>query len=279
MSRADERGRTHWNSVARSWDLYSSPLRPCGEDLATFLRFAKAYSQIPPHASGTVLVLGVTPEIATMPWPEETDITAVDRSQEMIDAVWPGDITGVRRAYCEDWFLLRRPERPYDIVIGDGIINTLGYPGEMRGLLARLRALARPGALVILRSFARPDIPETVAALIEAAQAGGAGNFHSFKFCLAMALQSSPEEGVPLDSVWRSWCRIETAVEGLASQCGWRPDVVRTIDLFRGKQVQLSFPTVDELIAMLEAEGIPLLDLYMPGYEMGDRCPIVAGRL
>jgi hypothetical protein len=279
MSLADERGRTHWNSIARSWDLYSSPLRPCAEDVATFLRFAGAYSQTPPHAALAALVLGVTPEIATMSWPEGTVVTAVDRSREMIDAVWPGDIAGVRRAYCEDWFLLRRPEPPYDIVIGDGIINTLGYPGEMRRLLARLRMLARPGALVILRSFVRPGVPETVAALIEAAQVGEAGNFHAFKFRLAMALQSSPEEGVALDDVWRSWNRIETAVEGLASKCGWQPDVVRTIDLFRGKQVRLSFPTADELVATLEPEGISLLDLYIPGYEMGERCPIMAGRL
>jgi hypothetical protein len=279
MSFADERGRTHWNSIARSWDLYSSPLRPCAEDLTTFLRFANAYAQTPPDATSTVLILGVTPEIATMSWPARTVVTGVDRSPEMVKTVWPGDIPGVRQAQCDDWFALTPPARPYEIVIGDGSINILRYPGEVRRLLAKLRTLARPGALLILRSFVLPAIPESLATLIEAARTGGAGNFHAFKFRLAMALQSSPDEGVKLDEVWQSWCRLETAVDGLSNRSGWLPDVVRTIDLFRDKQVRLSFPTLDGLVATLEAEGISLLDRHMPKYEMGDRCPIVVGQI
>ncbi len=279
MSLADEYGRAHWNSTARSWDLYSSPLRPCGEDLTAFLRFINAYSDTPPDAASTALILGVTPEIATMSWPARTVVTGVDKAQEMVTSVWPGDVPGLRHALCDDWFALPRPARPYDMVIGDGSINALRYPGEMRRLLARLAVLARPRALLILRSFARPAIPESIPALFQTAQTGAAGSFHAFKFRLAMALQSRPEEGVTLDEVWRFWRRLESEVEGLSERCGWRPEVVRTIELFRGKQVRLNFPTLDELIAMLEAEGVSLLDRHLPRYEMGDRCPIMVGRL
>jgi hypothetical protein len=279
MPHGDERGRTHWNSTARSWDLYTSPLRPCGEDVATFLRFINTYSDTPPDGATAALILGVTPEIATMSWPAPTLVTGVDKAQEMVKVVWPGDVPGLRHAVCDDWFVLPPPVRPYDVVIGDGSMNALRYPGEMRRLLARLRMLARPGALLILRSFARPAIPESIAALFHAAQTAAAGSFHAFKFRLAMALQARPEEGVTLDEVWQFWRRLESEVEGLSERCGWLPEMVRTIELFRGKQVRLTFPTLDELIAMLQAEGVSLLERHLPQYEMGDRCPIVVGRL
>jgi hypothetical protein len=277
MSVAGERGRLHWNSVAQAWHLYASPLRPCAEDLAAFRRFAEAYSPAP--SPSAALILGVTPEIATMAWPPGTVVTGADRSAEMVRHVWPGDLPGIRQAQCVDWFSLPAPQRPYDLVIGDGSINTLGFPGELRRLLATLRKLARPGALLILRSFARPPVPESLNALAEAASAGAAGSFHAFKFRLAMALQSCPEEGVALDAIWQLWRKLEIGIEGLAWRCCWPADVVSTIDLFHGKQVRLSFPTLDELTAALAADGVSLLDRYIPRYEMGERCPILVGRL
>ena len=279
MSSSDEAGRKHWNSVAQSWNLYSSPLRPCGEDQVAFLHLANAYSTTTPGAPIAVLILGVTPEIATMAWPAGTVVTGVDKAPEMIKCAWPGDVSGTRHAHCCDWFALPRPGNPYDIAIGDGSFNTLSYPGEMRRLLVKLRTLARPGALLILRSFVRSSAAESFSDLLAAAQSGQARNFHAFKIRLAMALQASPEEGIQLNEAWQSWCRLEQAIEGLVDKNGWLPDVVRTIKLFRGKQVRLSFPTIDELIGVWEAEGVHLLDRYMPKYEMGQRCPILVGRL
>lgn len=279
MSSANEQADTHWDSVASSWNVYSSPARPCGEDLAAYLRFATTYSDTPPDATKAVLMLGVTPEIATMAWPAGTVVTGVDKSEGMVNGVWPGDIPGVRHAWCDDWFALRQPERPYDLVIGDGSINMLRYPGELRRLLEKLRSLARPGALVILRSFVRPTMPESVAALVEAAQDGGIASFYAFKFRLTMALQSSPEEGVPLDEVWQAWRRLDPVAEQLSKKNGWRPEAIRPIELSRGKQGRLSFPALDELVAALECEGISVLDCHVPKYEMGDRCPILVGRI
>ena len=278
MSFTAKNAESNWDAIAPSWDSYSSPARPCNEDLGAYLRFAATYSDTPPAATIAALMLGVTPEIATMAWPAGTVVTGVDKSEGMVNRVWPGDIPGVRQARCDDWFALLPPERPYDLVTGDGSINTLRYPGELRRLLVQLRSLARPGALLILRSFVRPLTTESVAALVAVAQAGGVGNFHAFKFRLTMALQSSPDEGVPLDEVWQAWRRLELAGERLPESNGWRPEEVRTFEFSRGKQVRLSFPTLDELIAALEAEGISVLDRYVPAYEMGDRCPILVGR-
>jgi len=273
-----ESGRKHWNSVAQCWHLYSSPLRPCAEDLAVFSDFIRIHGLPSPDGARAALILGVTPEIATMPWPAKTFVTGADRSQEMIERVWPGDQPGIRRAVRAEWFELPAPPRNYDLVLADGSFNTLGFPDDLRRLLAGLRNIVQPGALLINRTFTRPTERESIAGLEEVARVGAAGSFHAFKFRLAMALQRTSREGVSLDEIWRLWWRLDNDIDGLSARNGWMPEVVGTIELFCGKQVRLSFPSRDELIATLADAGLTLLDSRLPGYELGERCPMLAWR-
>jgi len=277
-TQSDERGSKHWDSIAQRWHLYSSPLRPGAEDVETFLRVIRSHAPEPGDAPRQGLILGVTPEIATMAWPGRTMVTGADRSQEMIEQVWPGDRPGLRQALCVDWFELPKPARAYDLVLADGSFNTLGYPAELRRLLAALAGLAAERALLITRTFTRPTERESLASLEEAARAGEAGGFNAFRFRLAMALQSTPEAGVSLDEIWRLWQRLDCEIEDLSARNGWLPDVVGTIGHSRGNQMRLSFPTRDELVATLEAAGLSLLDSHTPVYEMGERCPILTWR-
>ena len=278
MAHSEEPGRKHWNSVAGRWHLYSSPLRPCEDDLSTYVDFIRAHGPAPTNGACAALILGVTPEIATMRWPPGTFVTGVDRAQEMIEQVWPGDRPGVRQALCADWFALPDPPRAYDFVLADGSFNTIGFPGDLRRLLARLRGMIQPGALLVTRTFIRPAERESIAALEAFARAGAAGSFHAFKFRLAMALQSSAEEGVSLDDIWRLWRQLDEANPGLMARNNWASDVVGTIELFRDRPVRLSFPSRGELIAALEAAGMTLLGSRMPDYELGERCPSLAWR-
>ncbi|HXQ42045.1 MAG TPA: class I SAM-dependent methyltransferase, partial [Candidatus Udaeobacter sp.] len=215
-TQSDERGSKHWDSIAQRWHLYSSPLRPGAEDVETFLRVIRSHAPEPGDAPRQGLILGVTPEIATMAWPGRTMVTGADRSQEMIEQVWPGDRPGLRQALCVDWFELPKPARAYDLVLADGSFNTLGYPAELRRLLAALAGLAAERALLITRTFTRPTKRESLASLEEAARAGEAGGFNAFRFRLAMALQSTPEAGVSLDEIWRLWQRLDCEIEDLS---------------------------------------------------------------
>jgi len=56
------------------------------------------------------LLLGATPAIANMHWPDETWLTALDKSLPMAKSVWPGNVPGRRAVVCGDWlsFLFRR---------------------------------------------------------------------------------------------------------------------------------------------------------------------------
>jgi len=274
VAQADEAGRAHWDSNAAIWRHYSSPLRPCDEDVATFRRFIARHAR----QAREVLLLGVTPEIATMPLPQDATLTAADRSPEMIRKHWPGDASETRQALCVDWFELPAPPRKYDLVLADGSFNVLGYPRDLRRLLAGLAGLVAPQALLLARTFTRPLQAERMADLETAARAGEAGSFHAFKFRLAMAHQPSAEMGMSMDDIWRLWRRLEDRIDGLSALNGWTPEVVGTIDHFRDNPARVTFPTCDELTVTLRTAGLSLVDSHMPGYELGERCPIQAWR-
>lgn len=85
-----ERDRaSHWLEAARLWQFLGPPLRPAAEDVG-FLKDAVREWTAAQAAPPRVLLLGVTPEIYGLPWPEGTDFLAADRTQAMIDVVWPG---------------------------------------------------------------------------------------------------------------------------------------------------------------------------------------------
>jgi SAM-dependent methyltransferase len=242
--------------------------------LATLRRFIVSHAR----QAREVLLLGVTPEIATMPWPQDTSLTAADRSPEMIKKLWPGDAPGLRRVLCVDWFELPRPPRRYDLVLADGSFNVVGYPSDLRRLLAGVAGLVAHGALLLTRTFTRPLQAERMVDLEDAARAGEAGSFHAFKFRLAMAQQQTAELGVSMDDIWRLWRGLDDRIDGLSALNGWTPEVVSTIDRFRGSHMRLSFPTRDELVVTLRTAGLSLVDSHTPAYEMGERCPTQAWR-
>ena len=84
----------HWQTYPARWSLLKPPLRPDASVVDRVRALAGA-------DAAPVLVLGVTPELAAA----FAQVEAVDRSAEMIAALWPGDAPG-RRAIQGDWLEL-----------------------------------------------------------------------------------------------------------------------------------------------------------------------------
>jgi SAM-dependent methyltransferase len=272
----DQARITHWNDVARRWALYSSPLRPCAADLDIFTRYLEAYSSVPGTRPPRALILGVTPEIAEMRWPAGTHVTGIDRSAEMVAHIWPGDVPGLREARCADWFSLTPAGGRFDYIVGDGSLNTVAFPDALRQLLVTLARVASDGAVLVTRTFTRPLRAEQPMEVVAAAARGTISCFHAFKFRLAMALQTRVETGVRLDDVWQFWTGLQFDTAALADRPGWEPAVVETIELYRGKDVRLYFPTIVEVTEALAASGWTPRAQQVQDYEMGDRCALVA---
>jgi len=266
----------HWNQHARQWQWIASPLRPAPDDIACAERAVNDWcGKTCPRVIDAVL-LGVTPEIALMQWPAGTRLVAIDHSQAMIDGVWPGDTPG-RTARRAEWVRLPLPDASQHIVIGDGCFSTLLYPAQYRTAVAEMRRILRDGGLLIMRFFTRPEMREPLKSVIDDLVNGRIGNFHVFKWRLAMALHGNSEEGVQLSAIWDAWQAAVSDPEVLADRLRWPREVVRTIDNYRGVPTRYSFPTLAETRAELAAAFVETASFF-PRYELGERCPTLVFR-
>jgi hypothetical protein len=275
LARALQAG--HWAEAAQHWHHYGPPLRPHASDIRameeTVWRWRANHCARPPKA----LLWGVTPEIAAMAWPDGTELVAVDRSKPMIEHVWPGDVAGHRRTICSDWLEYSCGDEHYDIVIGDGTFTLMGYPQPFRALAAKAGEMLTSDGVLIIRHFMRPPKMETPEAVFGDLAANRIGNFHVFKFRLAMSLQKSADSGVRMGDVFSAWKGALIDLAALADMTGWTREVIETIRLYEGKDSRLSFPDAAEIDMVMREQFEKLDERYQP-YEMGERCPIISYR-
>jgi hypothetical protein len=180
----------HWPAAARQWQELGPPLRPAAEDINFCADGVREW--VRSRGAPRVLLLGVTPELYRLPWPKGTDFLAADRTQAMIDHVWPGPKEAVR---CTDWLALALPEGSRDIVLCDGGLPLLAYPEEQRRLPRLLRAVLSDQGLCILRLYVPPPQRESPDAVLRDLLEGRIANLNVLKLRLSMALMESAEAG------------------------------------------------------------------------------------
>ena len=269
-------GDTHWNKVSDHWAFLGPPLKPGPEDIDIVLGAIERYRARVAGRPYRAVLWGVTPELASMGWPDETELVAIDRSDRMISLVWPGNVPGVRRAVVGEWSeTLRIVGAPCDLILGDGSLNDSPFPDEYRDLMRAARKCLDEQGLVVMRLHARPESSESVTDVVEDLIALKIGSFHVFKFRLAMALQESPEAGIELSRVWEGWRALGIREKELAERTGWDLRVIHTIDLYRDNPNLYSFPTLAQQLEVFELAGFDAREVIVPSYEMGDRRPIV----
>lgn len=265
----------HWQRHARTWQHFGSPLRPCAED-AQWMEHA--LRTIQPGVERAVL-LGVTPELAHMRWPEGCQLLAVDQNAEMIRHQWLPTPPANGQVLCGDWQRLPLVDGCVDAVLGDGVLVFFAQPEGARPLLNEVRRLLRPQGRWLLRVFVRPECSESLEQLHRDLRCGAIGSFHTYKWRLAMALQPSLSIGVRPADVWRAWRQWVPSPAELSAATGWPVDEIDTIEAYRDSSATYYFPTLNELHQLL-ATDFALLDLHIPSYELGERCPLLAlGRL
>jgi SAM-dependent methyltransferase len=269
--------RETWDEIARHWDDWGPPLRPSPEDLATARRALMRWhaEARPTREPVQIFLCGVTPEIATMAWPFRTELTGMDHVEAMVRIVWPGDVPGVRHAVVGDWLHPGLPAGSQDVVIGDGGFGFFDPPTQ-RALARSMQTLLRPGGLFLYRHWAGIEDREPLDRVVRDARSGSIGNFHVFKWRVAMALQPDSRAGVRLHDIWQACtdARLDTA---RLPQPGWSARATGTIRFYRDRDARLYFPTLDEFREMLSGD-FERIEVEFGTYELAERCPVLIAR-
>lgn len=258
----------HWSRHAHQWASVGSPLRPCAEDIEVAAGLVRE-SFVGQARKLTALVLGVTPELATMNWPEETRVLAADRSIDMIRSVWPG-VEG--QAMCGNWLQLPIHCGHVDCIVGDGCTTVLDSPARQDELASELARLLPVSGCLVLRLFVRPPERESPEMVVDQLLGGRIGSFHAFKWRLAMALVSEPEGAVAVGEIWRFWCEMNIEPRELADRLSWPVEEIATIEAYRNASACYSFPTLEQVRAAFRPWFVEKHCL-VPDYELGERCP------
>ena len=265
-------GSVHWQEASRQWQHLGPPLRPSPQDIEFFEDGVQEWI----HHYGTprVLLLGVTPELYSLPWLEGTSFLAVDHSQAMIDAVWPGP---KEAALCTDWLSLQLPESSRDIVLCDGGLHLLAYPWEQQQLVHILRDILSDNGMCILRLFVPPAQRESSDAVICDLLEGKITSLNILKLRLGMSLMENVAEGVELGKVWRLIHGVAPDLKGLAAKIGWSLEHMLAINAYRGSTARYYFVTVNQVTELfcINPGGFEVHGLRVPSYDLGERCPTI----
>ncbi|MFH1604888.1 MAG: methyltransferase domain-containing protein [Pseudomonadota bacterium] len=253
---------SHWDDHAAQWNLLASPLRPHEDDVGNL-------RQALPNIGGLHFLLGVTPEYGKL----IDRIIAIDHNAPMIRAVWLREVRG-KSAVQADWLHLPFGDDSCDACIGDGSLNVFSYPSQYGLLFEQVRRVLRPGGQLALRVFVRPDAGETCETVCARAMRAASGNFHAFKWRLAMAIAAeSGDSNVRVAEIRQVFMRLLPDRERLAAASGWPLEQIATIDAYKDAAASYSFPTLAQVRGSLPPE-FEEIDLLYGSYELAQCCPM-----
>jgi SAM-dependent methyltransferase len=266
---------THWLEIARHWHQVGPPLRPSVQDIGICTAAVQRWAAT--HGAPRALILGVTPELYHLPWPAGTQLSAVDHTPSMIEAVWPGPRSAV---LCANWTELPLDTASRDLVLCDGGLHLLSHPHAHQQLVRALRRIIAPGGLCIFRLFVPPVQREMPEAVLRDLLAGGIANLNILKLRLGMALQETSEGGVQLAQVWDALRQAAPDFSELAARLGWSLDHLLAIDTYRDCSSRYHFLGIADVDRLFTEQpgAFTFVSLKVPQYELGNRCPTIVFR-
>lgn len=262
-----------WMRHAVQWARVGPPLRPSEEDRHLFSALVAPALQ----PGATVGILGVTPELVQLPWPSGVRIQAFDHSPAMVEAVWAPNPAVPSEVCVTRWESLPCADGSLDAAVGDNSLGVLASLGDQEPVLRSLARVLRPGGLLVLRYFVRPDDPESPDAVISDVFSGRVRSFHALKWRVAMTLAETPGFSVAVSDIHRLFERMFPDREQLAAAGGWPVELIDTIDAYAGAPTRFTFSTLDAALANA-GPWFQVVDVRRGSYELAERCPVVALR-
>jgi len=269
-----EKEPEHWSRAAQIYHQIEAPLQPSAEDIATMERFVATAARLRASAFNpklNAILLGVTPAIATMAWPPNTNLLAIDRSEGMLHGVWPGDRPGIREARLGDWLALPVDDASCSVVVGDGSFNCLEFPTAYQQLANSVARVLHEDGVLIARVYVQPATPSSLEKLWQDLVAGQFSTFDGFKFLLCMGLVDE-QFNVAVHDVWQYWSQVKGNEQALFNATGWSAAKFATIAHYQNSAARYSFPTLSEVERIFSAQ-FKKIDIAFPTYPLGECCP------
>ncbi|HEY1709944.1 MAG TPA: class I SAM-dependent methyltransferase [Rhizomicrobium sp.] len=164
----------------------------------------------------------------------------------------------------------------FTAVIGDGVLNRLSYPDEIRTFFAECARVLVSGGVAALRVLTRPEYPEAIGEIHEHVMRRGIATFDTFKWRLATAVVA--RDGNPnlsAQAIRENVDRLFFDRGALAEATGWPLAAIRSIDTYKDETAVFSFPTLGQLRSALP-DALRLVRTLDTGtYELADRCPLL----
>lgn len=260
----------HWAKLAYRWANVGSPLRPTIEDQHIFAHLLQLSNNVPRRA----LILGVTPELRTLPWPKNSTVKALDQSHDMIGAIWSGKS---EEAIVGNWLEMPFPINSFDCAVCDGGLHLLGFPEDHQAFVNSIFSVLAPGGCLAIRLFAKPVVEETISHISQRLVRGAIGSFHEFKLRMLMALQRDPESGISVKDAYERIVEcFEKSGTHLVYEKGWSPQEIETLKAYESSPSIYHFLSEEESISQFTKNGcFRELARNRGTYSMADQCPII----
>ncbi len=250
-----------WEDYVRRWAGQLPPLRPHPDSVIAMAKLLE-------KQAGTTLLLGVTPELASL----STPTIAVDWAESAIRDIWPGD-TEDRHALLGDWRALPLSDVSVGSVIGDGSLNAVRWPHGAHEVACEIDRVLMDDGIIVCRAFVAPDTCEAISVIADEIRTRREPSFAAAKWRMAMALTDA-DGNVAVADIHAAFEDQFPDREQLAQQTGWPLATIAEIDAYRGSAMQLAFPTG----AMFERVAAPRFRarwVAAGSYPLASRCPVL----
>ena len=183
----------YWAKISERFDEWTSPLRPCSEDVEMFR------NQL--ASSERSLLLGVTSELQPLA------TVAIDHNPRVIEIHKAQAVLG-------DWGALPF-ESEFDVVFGDGSLNIFQETPELFFQQVK-RALKTNGRLV-LRVFISPESKEVLADVLKRS---GEMGFHAFKWSFNLSVITRRWNFTEIQRSFITFLNYRNFLRGIRSNLG-----------------------------------------------------------
>jgi len=137
--------RDHFSSIVPNWAHLGPPLRPAPDDSAVVQRVVAGLG-----GAAHAVVLGLTPEIIACDWPADVQLSAVDHSPPMIQALWPpAKCPPQSEVILGNWCAMPFASDSIDLVAGDGCYVLQTYPDGYASLTQEVGRVLKPGGVFV----------------------------------------------------------------------------------------------------------------------------------